>query len=198
DGDEAVRRFKQEASGFEISRDLVFPVPLGERGIPHARILAAAVLLLLAAYGAWYYLSSGGCVRPQRVSAVPSAMLPPPAAPAGQLAPTPTPAAPAPAATTESTSKLAPPPPPPAVTPPPAASAPAPDTKDDAPVLKPPPSMSRPQTAIEPPTQTAALPPSDGGASVMPGPGDAHVFGAVEAPARIVIRAKEACWIKVR
>jgi len=208
DGDEAVRRFKQEASGFEISRDLVFPVPLGERGIPHARILAAAVLLLLAAYGAWYYLSSGGRVRPQRVSAVPSAMLPPPAAPAGQLAPTPTPAAPAPAATTESTSKLAPPPPPPpppaiespapAVTPPPAASAPAPDTKDDAPVLKPPPSMSRPQTAIEPPTQTAALPPSDGGASVMPGPGDAHVFGAVEAPARIVIRAKEACWIKVR
>src|SRR5579862_2383637 len=28
DGEEAVRRFKQEANGLEISRDLIFPVPL--------------------------------------------------------------------------------------------------------------------------------------------------------------------------
>ncbi|HYL32564.1 MAG TPA: helix-turn-helix domain-containing protein [Stellaceae bacterium] len=213
DGDEAVRRFKQEASGFEISRDLVFPVPLGERGIPHARILAAAVLLLLAAYGAWYYLSSGGRVRPERVGAVPSAMLPPPAtppavatppaAPAAQPASPPAAVTPAPATTTESAPMLTPPPPPPpaaespapAVAPPPAPSGPA---KDVAPVLKPPPGMNRPQTAIVPPTQTAALPPGEGGASVMPGPGDAHVFGATEAPARIVIRVKQACWINVR
>jgi len=214
DGDEAVRRFKQEASGFEISRDLVFPVPLGERGIPHARILAAAVLLLLAAYGAWYYLSSGGRVRPERVSAVPSAMLPPPVtqpaansspgAPANQAMPPPA-ATPAPAATTESPPSLTPSPAPPttvspapAVAPPPAANGRAPDSKDVAPVLKPPPSMNRPQTSIIPPTQTAALSPSEGDGSVMPGPGDANVFGATEAPARIVIRAKEACWIKVR
>src|SRR5215469_1041427 len=205
DGDEAVRRFKQEASGFEISRDLVFPVPLGERGIPHARILSAAVLLLLAAYGAWYYLSSGGRVRPERVSAVPSAMLPPAAtppaanppsaAPAAQPAPPLVTATPSSTATTESAPSLTPSAP--AITPPPAASGPTPDTKNIAPVLKPPAGMSRPQTAIEPPTQTAALPPSDGGPSVMPGPGDAHVFGATDAPARIVIQAKEESWIKV-
>src|SRR5665213_3067669 len=41
DGEEAVRRFKQEASGFEIPRDLIFPVPLADRGIPRRPILAA-------------------------------------------------------------------------------------------------------------------------------------------------------------
>ena len=199
DGEEAVRRFKQEAGGFETSRDLVFPVPLGERGIPHGRILAAAVLLLLAAYGAWYYLSSGGRVRPERVSAVPSALLSPPAAPStanppaaestNQPAP---PLATAPAATakTEPVPKLAPPPPP--------ASASPPDGKDVAPVLKPPPGMGRPQTAIAPPTQIAALPSGDNGASVTPGPGDLHVFGVTDGPVRIVIHAKQECWIKVR
>ncbi|MGH7013488.1 MAG: RodZ domain-containing protein [Stellaceae bacterium] len=210
DGQEAVRRFKQEASGFEISRDLVFPVPLGDRGIPHGRILTAAVLLLLAAYGAWYYLSSGGRVRPERVSAVPAALLPPPAAPStGDATPAPAPTAPraTSAAVTPATAPTLAPPPPssptsglaaPVLSPPPGATPSSAPSDEVAPVLKPPPGMTKPQTAIEPPTQTAALPPGDGGASVMPGPGNAHIFGVTDAPARIVIRAKDDCWIKVR
>lgn len=213
DGDEAVRRFKQEASGFEISRDLVFPVPLGERGIPHTRILAAAVLLLLAAYGAWYYLSSGGRARPERVSAVPTALLPPSAAPSTTSPPPapsvsePTPPAAGPAATTtepaptsapsslppvpsgSATPTLTPPPPPPAAGSPP-------NTDNVAPVLKPP-VLTPPRTSIAPPAQTAALPPSDNGVSVTPGPGNLHVFGVTDAAVRIVIRAKDECWIKV-
>jgi len=208
DGDEAVRRFKQEASGFEISRDLVFPVPLGDRGIPHTRILAAAVLLLLAAYGAWYYLSSGGRVRPERVSAVPAALLPPPAAPSttspSSLANEPASPAPAATATTESAPKLPPSPSPPAssepaapiLTPPPSAGPLSPNTDNAAPVLKPP-VLTPPQTSITPPAQTAALPPDDANASVTPGPGNLHVFGAADAAVRIVIRAKDDCWIKV-
>lgn len=224
DGEEAVRRFKQEASGFEISRDLVFPVPLGDRGIPHGRILAAAVLLLLAAYGGWYYLSSGGRVRPERVSAVPTAMLPPPAAPAttntapaepasanaaptaassGPEAPAAIPAL-APASTPTASapgvlpgSPLTSGSPVPAV-PPSMGAEPSPDTKDVAPVLKPPPGMTVPRTAIEPPTQTAALPPDQGGAAIAPGPGNTQIFGATDAPVRIVIRAKDDCWIRVR
>ena len=207
DGDEAVRRFKQEASGFEISRDLVFPVPLGDRGIPRTRILAAAVLLLLAAYGAWYYLSSGGRVRPERVSAVPAALLPPPAAPS-TTSPSPSASAnqsaPGATATTESkpTLPLGPPPPEssesaaPTLTPPPPAGPSSPNTGIAAPVLKPP-ALNAPQTSVTPPAQTAALPPSDNGASVTPGPGDLHVFGATDAAVRIVIRAKDDCWIKV-
>lgn len=203
DGDEAVRRFKQEASGFEISRDLVFPVPLGDRGIPHTRILATAVLLLLAAYGAWYYLSSGGRARPERVSAVPAALLPPPAAPSTTSPPPSSSANPGGTATMESTPKLPPSPSPPAssesaapvLTPPPPAG-PSPPNTNAAPVLKPP-VLNAPQTSITPPAQTAALPPSDNGASVTPGPGNLHVFGATDAAVRIVIRAKDDCWIKV-
>lgn len=204
DGDEAVRRFKQEASGFEISRDLVFPVPLSDRGIPHTRILVTAVLLLLAAYGAWYYLSSGGRARPERVSAVPTALLPPPAASstttnssssANQSAPA--------TATTESTPKVPASPSPPAssesvaptLTPPPPAGSSS-NTGNAAPVLKPP-VLSAPQTSVAPSAQTAALPLTDNGASVAPGPGNLHVFGATDAAVRIVIRAKDDCWIKV-
>lgn len=215
DGDEAVRRFKQEASGFEISRDLVFPVPLGERGIPHTRILAAAVLLLLAAYGAWYYLSSGGRVRPERVGAVPTALQPPPATlpttspPPAPSASEPGPPTAGPAAIT--TTGLVPrtpapsssPPAPSAsavptlMSPPPPVAGSTPNTDNGAPVLKPPPGTSKPQTAIAPAAQTAALPSGDNGASVTPGPGNLHVFGAINAAVRIVIRAKDECWMKV-
>src|SRR5215469_3459539 len=163
DGDEAVRRFKQEASGFEISRDLVFPVPLGDRGIPHTRILVTAVLLLLAAYGAWYYLSSGGRVRPERVSPVPTALLPPPAAPSTASPPSSSVSQSTPP---ESTPKLPPSPSPPAssesesaaptLTPPPPAGSSSSHTDNAAPVLKPP-ALVPPQTSITPPAQTAAL-----------------------------------------
>jgi len=77
DGEEAVRRFKQEANGLEISRDLIFPVPLAERSIPHKPILITAALLLLVAYASWYYLSSSGSrERPERVSEVPADLVP--------------------------------------------------------------------------------------------------------------------------
>ncbi len=39
DGEEAVRRFKQEANGLEISRNLVFPIPLADHSIPRKPIL---------------------------------------------------------------------------------------------------------------------------------------------------------------
>ena len=204
DGEEAVRRFKQEASGFEISRDLVFPVPLGERGIPHGRILAAAVLLLLAAYGAWYYLSSGGRVRPERVSAVPASLLPATLPQGVSAAPAPAPSAvgPTTAPATPTGSTASPPAstaapdasPPPTISPPPSAEV----APQSAPMLKPPPGVAPlpPHTEAAAPTQTAALPGS--GAAVTPGPGDTHVFGVTDAPVRIVIRAQSDCWVKVR
>ncbi len=208
DGEEAVRRFKQEASGFEISRDLVFPTPLGERGIPHGRILAAAVLLLLAAYGAWYYLSSGGRMRPERVSPVPAALAPPPAASTTPAAPAPAtvPSAPpsavpptatssSPAPLKESSPPVSPPVTPALTPPPPPASGSTPEDKNVAPILRPPPGMVGPHTGITPPTQTAALPPDQSGA-VTPGPGDVRVFGATDA-VRVILRARSDCWVKV-
>lgn len=71
DAEEAVRRFKQETAGFEISRDLNFPVPLSERSIPGGTMLLAALILAVCGYGLWYYVSTGAHIRADRVSAVP-------------------------------------------------------------------------------------------------------------------------------
>src|SRR5215469_6718050 len=87
DGDEAVRRFKQETVDFGSPRGLSFPVPLAERSIPGGTMLLAALILAFCGYGLWYYVSTGERARPERVSPVPAelakAALPPaPATPA--------------------------------------------------------------------------------------------------------------------
>jgi cytoskeleton protein RodZ len=146
DGEEAVRRFKLEAEGFEGQRDLSFPVPLTERSIPGGAMVLAAVILAVCAYGIWYYLSSTAGPRPERVAAVPSELakptppvVPHPAAGAASVvAPAAAPASAGPAA---------------AAAVPPSASAPA---------AAPPPTPSAPPPAAAsaPPVATAAAPPT--------------------------------------
>src|SRR5579885_3428686 len=77
DGDEAVRRFKLEAEGFDGQRDLAFPVPLAERSIPGGTMLLVALILAICGYGLWYYLSSNERPRAERVAAVPAQLAPP-------------------------------------------------------------------------------------------------------------------------
>src|SRR5690242_3011528 len=79
DGEEAVRRFKLEAEGFEGQRGLTFPVPLAERSVPGGTMLLVAVILAICGYGGWYYLSSSAHPRPERVAAVPPELAPHPA-----------------------------------------------------------------------------------------------------------------------
>ena len=55
---EIVRRFKAEAEGLSERKDLVFPSPVAEGGIPGGAVLFVAVLLVGIAYGAWYVGSS--------------------------------------------------------------------------------------------------------------------------------------------
>ena len=78
DGPEMVRRFKQEIEGQEFKNDLSFPMPVSERSVPGSTILLGGVILALCGYGIWYYLSSGDHGRPERVAAVPTALLAPP------------------------------------------------------------------------------------------------------------------------
>ena len=80
DGDEMVRRFKLEAAGLEQRRDLAFPMPLTSRSVPGGRMLLAAFVLAVCAYGIWHYLSTGERDRPERVAAVPADLAPPPTA----------------------------------------------------------------------------------------------------------------------
>jgi cytoskeleton protein RodZ len=206
DGDEAVRRFKLEAAGFEQRRDLSFPMPLAQRSVPGGRMLLAAIVLAVCAYGMWHYLSTGDRNRPERVAAVPSDLMPPPP-PAPAPAPSasdagapPSPnasampadpslagaqAAPAPSAVT-----VAPLPPPVTVTPlpPPVAMAPVP-----APPPAPDVSAAAPTVAANPPPAA----PSPVAMLQAPVPG-AHVFGAIDGPSRITLRAAKDVWIQVR
>ncbi len=57
DGDEVVRRFKEEYAEAEKRPDLVFPVPVPERSLPTGAILLLSALLALAAYGGWYVIA---------------------------------------------------------------------------------------------------------------------------------------------
>ncbi|MGP1397417.1 MAG: RodZ domain-containing protein [Inquilinaceae bacterium] len=60
DVEEAVRRFREEMSGTSVSRpkELVFPAPSRQTGIPGGALLALGLVLTVSIYGGWYYLSS--------------------------------------------------------------------------------------------------------------------------------------------
>src|SRR5205814_2053255 len=65
DGDEVVRRFKEESTGLRRKAALDFPIPTPDSGIPSGLSLLGAVLLGMAVYGSWYAVS-----RPARTFAL--------------------------------------------------------------------------------------------------------------------------------
>lgn len=54
DGDELVRRFKDESGGVLVHQQLNFPVPASEARHPTGFMIAAALIVALAVAGAWY------------------------------------------------------------------------------------------------------------------------------------------------
>jgi cytoskeleton protein RodZ len=219
DGNEAIRRFKQEIEGLEVSRDLSFPVPLAERSIPGGTMLLAALILAICGYGLWYYVSTGDRAHPERVSAVPpdlvAATLPPPAPPPPPPSQTP-PVAPATNATTAAATVAAAPPagpsPPPAIAPlapapvsalnaiaPPPSANPVPVNVTSAPSAPPPASApAAPQIAAAP-AAAPAPPAAPVAASATNSPAPPRVFGApADVPARIVVHAIRDSWIQLR
>ncbi|MCA8907418.1 MAG: helix-turn-helix domain-containing protein [Rhodospirillaceae bacterium] len=58
DGDEVVRRFKEESTGVSVKPALVFPTPVPEGRMPGGAVLMIAILLAIGSYGGWYYLSN--------------------------------------------------------------------------------------------------------------------------------------------
>jgi cytoskeleton protein RodZ len=195
DGEEAVRRFKLEAEGFEAQRGLTFPVPLAERSVPGGTMLLVAVILAICGYGLWYYLSSSARPRPERVAAVPTELAPRPAMTAAPQA-----TAEAPAAVVSSApSAAAPAEAPAAAAPetPPAEAAPA------APVVETPPTPS-PMAMAPPPAPVpapAAAPPSAPEAPAAP-PSPVvekpRIYGVANGRTRILLRAVSDSWVQVR
>lgn len=58
DAEEVVKRFKAEIEGLEGKAELVFPSPVTEQSVPGGAIILISLVLLGAAYGGWYFLSS--------------------------------------------------------------------------------------------------------------------------------------------
>ncbi|MDJ0390997.1 DUF4115 domain-containing protein [Roseomonas sp. E05] len=183
DAPDLVRRFRQAAGGQSQGRDLVFPEPVPERGVPAGAIIMLGAVLAVGAYAAWYRWS-GSAER--TVDAVPA--LPPrmeeAAREAGQppLPDPPAPAAP-PAGTPAPPSAGAPP----ASAPPPAAGAGA--------ALRPAvPAQPASPPAEEPGTSQTTTPAAPAPPSV------ASPVGPPAAPATngVVLRATQESWVQVR
>jgi len=197
DGEEAVRRFKLEAEGFEGQRGLTFPVPLAERSVPGGTMLLVAVILAICGYGLWYYLSSSAHPRPERVEAVPAELAPHPAATAQPQA-----SVDAPATAASATPTAEPPAEPPVAAapeaPPAEAAAPA------APVAEPPPP---PVVAVAPPPAPAPTPApapvvAPSAAEVAPPPPPAvekpRIYGVANGSPRILLHALNDSWVQIR
>ena len=60
DAEEMVRRFRAEAAGVRPRTELVFPVPMPERGLPAGAVVLLGLLLAIGAYAGWYRLSGEG------------------------------------------------------------------------------------------------------------------------------------------
>jgi cytoskeleton protein RodZ len=206
DGDEAVRRFKQETVGFEPQRGLSFPVPLAERSIPGGRMLLAALIFALCGYGLWYYVSTGERDRPERVSAVPADLAaaaqataaPSPASSATDAkaaepvatAPAPTSASPA-APAAASPAAVATATPMPATAPRLAPAAENPGTGAAS-------AVTAPATAVSPPSPAGAAVAAAPGASVPPAATQGRVYGAEGGVSRIVIEVTKDSWLQIR
>ncbi|HWG79468.1 MAG TPA: RodZ domain-containing protein [Stellaceae bacterium] len=194
DGEEAVRRFKLEAEGFEAQRGLTFPVPLAERSVPGGTMLLVAVILAICGYGLWYYLSSSAHPRPERVAAVPAELAPRPAVTATPETTAEAPAAavsPAPSAETPAESPVTAPP----ETSPTEAAAPA------APVAEPLPPL--PTVAMAPPPAPAPAPvvaPPSTPEVTAPAPAveKPRIYGVANGSTRIVLRAASDSWVQIR
>ena len=206
DGAEILRRFRLEAAGLNAKPDLSFPMPLGERSVPGRAMLLLALILAICGYGAWYYLSTDELARPERVTEVPTALLPPkPPKPAASATP-----APIAAATSATTTGQAGAPPPEPVS---GTEMPAASEAEEAPGGSPPPGAATiPGIPATPPapvpattSATASVPhiPSTSadavaGSVLEAESGAPQTYGAADESTRIVLRATADSWIQVR
>ena len=76
DAEEMVRRFKTEASEFGRQTELVFPVPMPERGLPPGAVVLLGLVLAIGAYAGWYRLSGEGRLPAETVTAIPEHLAP--------------------------------------------------------------------------------------------------------------------------
>lgn len=197
DADDLIQRFKDEVSDIPPPADLAFLEPVSESRVPRGGLVALAVLLAVAAYGGWYYLSTRDMTVADLVPAVPeqfSNLVSP--ADKGEPQPQASQQPPAMADTTTTDAVM---PAPTADT----ADAGTEGTVDEAP---PPPEPLGSEPAA-PNTTAAPQQPSQGAPSMAAIPavpevrateGGARIYGEGNVGSRITLKAEGDSWIQVR
>lgn len=198
DGNEIVRRFKDEADELGRKTELVFPLPLSEGRFPGRIVILVSIGLALFIYGVWHYTASRDRSMVELVPPPPTASQPakpgdgkPVEVPAAQPETAAAPAEPAkptePVKSVETpsptpTASVAVPVPPPALTPAPAPS-PAP-AASSTPVQTPaPPSAAAPAATPTPPTTSAPVAAANPPPTSSKPPASAATTTAAPAPA---------------
>lgn len=187
DGDEAARRFKREAQGFDGRPDLSLPMPIAERSIPGGRMLMTALVLAVCGYGLWYYVGSGERRHPETVARVPPPLRTDHATPSEAKAAVGDRARQSvaqPTAVAKGVGTIAAPPTGSVAPPPKVAAAPASPKPAMAPVP--------PGGAVAPGSQGPSPP------DLSHATPSGHVYGDVAGPVRIEFRFTGDCWIAVK
>jgi cytoskeleton protein RodZ len=215
DGEAAVKLFKNEREGAEAHATLNFPEPVAESRIPRGAVLFVSIILVIIAYGGWYYLSSRDTSLGDLVPQAPQTMNgTAPLAP-GAAAPPDTGSAPGSAADSAAPSGAKPQSPPSgtAAAAPDATAGPAPARETAPPAATAaPPAASRPTAAppasSEPPMPDASAPPNSSSGLVpslppepSPTPETSSPSGDNQAAAvrtAVEIRAKADSWVQIR
>ncbi len=76
DAEEMVRRFKNEAAEVGRRTELLFPVPMPDRGLPAGAVMLLGLVLSIGAYVGWYHLSGEGRLPAEAVTAIPERLAP--------------------------------------------------------------------------------------------------------------------------
>jgi cytoskeleton protein RodZ len=221
DAPDMVRRFREGAGVAAVPRDLVFPEPVPDRGVPAGAIIMVGAVLAIAGYAGWYYWSGSSTRTVDDVPALPprleqsarEAGLPPlpgvnPPDSAGQSQPAGTP--PASTATPRNPTPAQPPAagpapagtaiPRPAPGVPPVTIPPAPAAGTPAAPATPPAGPARPGQPATPAVPPAALPapPQPAPAAPVPPPAAAQPAEPPASANRIVLRATQETWVQIR
>lgn len=71
DGNEIIRRYKEETSIVPRKAELEFPTPVSEGGLPTGAMILIAILLGAGVYGGWYWMSNEDRTVAQLIQDVP-------------------------------------------------------------------------------------------------------------------------------
>ena len=72
DGNEIIRRLREESAGKVKTTRFDFPAPSGDSGLPNGGLLAVAICLGMVVYAAWYTISNGDRDAVDLIQEVPS------------------------------------------------------------------------------------------------------------------------------